>query len=222
MNPAEVVPRGLLGRMLAEFGTEWTNLVLLTGVVISSFGLDRYLNAGIWTLGAVSTFATVYVFRRSIDARFTYYVRYSLGGVLIIVVGVLVVLGATKTDLATVFRQYRNVATLVLAIVITAPVAVCIISYKKQSVEELLELPGQLESLVTRSVLQSPICHRSVTYIIEFGEPAAGLVEVTFEVTLLPYNRSQRIQNLQDVIDPAGDNNVYLYATIRARVTSVP
>jgi hypothetical protein len=213
VKPEEVLPRGFLSRLLAEFGVEWTNFVLLIGIVISSFDLDRYLNAGIWTFGAIVGFSIVYLFRRSIDGRFAYYFRWAAAFILLVAISIfsaVLNVGTIKPEL----QQYRNVLTLILSVAITIPVAVCIISYRKQEAEILLDLPDELQTLIHSSILESPFCNRGVEYIVEFAEPHDGLVRVTFEVALRPFNRSKRVQRFQDVVDPAGSNSTYHYAIV--------
>jgi hypothetical protein len=209
----ELVPRGFLSRLLAEFGVEWTNFVLVVGVLISSFSLDRYLNAGIWTFGAIASFSIVYLLRRSIDGRFPYYFMWAATFILLVTIAIFIA-SLNARSIGILFQQYRNLSTLLLSIAITVPVAECIISYRKQEEEGFLDLPKELQELIQASVLESPFYNRGVEFVVEFAEPSDGLVRVTFEVTLLPFNRSKRVQRFQDVVDPAGSNNTNQYAMV--------
>jgi len=213
LKPDDLLPKSYLSRLLGEFGLEWANLVILVGVLISLFGLDRYLNAGLWAFGAILSFSGVYLVRRSIDGRF---LRYFLCAVALIVAAAagIVLMSIYWGPIGTRFLQHRNVFSFVLSILATVPLAVCIISYRKQEEENLPALPLALQRMVDTSVLKFPFYNRGVEFLVEFDEPAGDAVRVTFEVTLNTVNRTNKVQRLQDIVDPAGSDIEFEYATV--------
>lgn len=218
VRPDDLVPRGFLGRLLAAFGLEWANLVILVGVLITSFGLDPYLNSGLWAFGAVASFSAVYVVRRSIGTQFRFHFICTLVLVTALAIA-LIAIQTYVTPLDALFRGYRNQLSVLVSVWVTAPLAVCIVSYRKQEEEERRRtesrfpaLPTQLDEVIRKSVTEYPFYNHGVEFLVEFADPVGDSVRVTFEVTLSPVNRSNEVQHLQDIVDPAGSDIVYEYA----------
>src|SRR5579864_773699 len=177
------IPEGFLSRLLQEFGLQWTHLVILSGVIFSSFDLQKYLNSGIWILGTVASFSLVFLFRHQITGNFP---KVALFAGAVLVGGLLtpwVVLSLCHFDPATVIQGWSKLATLYIAAVAGIPIGTIILSYRAQ--EEFLRLPlPPVLATAAKSVSQSPFIHESVSYTIQLmpGKDHRGLI-LRFDVT---------------------------------------
>lgn len=207
------IPEGFLSRLLNEFGIQWTHLVVLSGVVFSSFGLQTYVDAGVWILGTVGAFGLVYLFRYRISGDF---LKTSIWSFIALTGGILIGWGLLYLTNQTVgqFMQNRiRLSTLYISVVIGVPLGIMILSYRSQ--DELLRspLPPALAA-AAKNLSQMDFVHEEVSYIISFLPPTTGDVIMRFEVTMDLVNRSTRTALYRDSFDPAGRNKHFVRATI--------
>ena len=210
----KAIPSGFLGRLLREFGIEWTHLVVISGVVFSSFGLEKYLNPGIWILGTVASFSVVYLFRLRIKGNFPTVFFWSI---LIIVAGLaspLIYLLHTGEDVAVFLKTWTEVGTLYSSIIIGVPLGVSILSYRAQ--EEFLRtpLPAVLDKAAKESVSQSDFVLERAAYQIQFSNHSGNEVVMRFDVNIEAVNRLNRPATYNGIFDPAGRNKRFHYASI--------
>jgi len=206
------IPDGFLSRLLDEFGIQWTHLVILSGVVFSSFGLQPFLDPGVWILGTTGSFALVYLFRNHISSNFP---KTAIWGGIALSLGFLIpwmVLLVAGQDVARFLQDRTKVSTVYISIVAGIPLGVIILSYRAQ--EEFLRspLPPAIEKAM-KAISKSDFVHERVSYVIEFfRDEAAVIMRFTVKMDLL--NRSKKPALYQDHFDPAGKDKRILFAEI--------
>jgi len=209
----EPIPEGFLARLLGEFGLQWTHLVILSGIVFSSFGLQEYLNAGVWILGTIGSFSVVFLFRRQITGNFP---KTALWAGTALVLGLLVPWAAllvAHQDLGAFMGHWVKLASLYVSAAVGIPVGVLILSYRAQDDFRWSPLPPGLAK-AEKSVSQSDFIHESVKYIIQFRRETNGDVIMRFDVTMSLLNRTKKVTPYQDYFDPAGRAKKFMYAEI--------
>jgi hypothetical protein len=126
------VPDSFLGKMLNEFGLQWTHLAIFSGLVFSTFGLDKYFNTGAWMLTTIGSFAVVFLFRRDVSARFALVTLISailMGGV--IAAGLFLAQCYPGGGGIPQFLQHHRIAsTVFLGAATGVPLATVILSYR--------------------------------------------------------------------------------------------
>jgi hypothetical protein len=214
MADIEPIPEGFLAKLLQEFGFQWTHLVVISGVVFSSFGLQKYLDPGIWILGTIMSFGIVYLFRNYVSANF---LRTSITAVLAVAAVMLtayVFLYLTHQEVGPFLESRTKFGTMYVAVAIGIPLGVMILSYKSQDDFLRTPLPPAL-SIAARNLAQMDFVHESVNYVISFlTAPDNADVIMRFEVTMDVINRTKRDADYEDYFDPAGRNMRFLSATV--------
>lgn len=208
------IPEGFLARLLQEFGIGWTNLVIISGVVFSSFGLQEYLNPGVWILGTVASFSLVYLFRLRITGNFPKVAFWTgLAGLAGLAIP-LIILHENGGHVAEFLKAWTVAATFYISVIIGIPVGTAILSYRAQ--EEFLRdpLPPVLEKAARESVSQTDFVYERATYRIKFTPSAKGDVVMQFDVTMDVANRLKRPATYLGVFDPAGREKRFLYVAI--------
>lgn len=217
----EFIPEGFLSKLLDEFGIQWTHLAIISGVVFSSFGIERYLNPGVWILATVAAFGTVYLFRDQIGKDFP---RVALWCFVVVVAAVLVPIAIISVSGGTTggtLKDNRDLGTLYLAFVVGVPLGVAIISYRKQEDEKRSDLPRSLQQAVTRGVIRADFVHERVDYEVELAYDDAvetPSVWMKYEVRMQLKNRTSRIAQYEDIFDPAGEMPEFLYVMIAGKM----
>jgi hypothetical protein len=214
MGDIEPIPEGFLARLLQEFGIQWTHLVVISGVVFSSFGLHKYLDPGVWILGTIGSFSLVYLFRYRITGNFPKTVLWA---------GIILLFGLSAAwaalfvagqDPAQFLESRTKVSTLYIAIVIGIPIGAMILSYRAQDEFLRSPLPSVLAT-AAKAISQSDFVHESVDYLINLTLQTNGEVTLRFDVTMDVLNRSKRAALYQDHFDPAGRNKRFIGAKIK-------
>ena len=209
----EPIPEGFLSRLLNEFGIQWTHLVVLSGVVFTSFGLQTYLDAGVWILGTIGSFGLVYLFRYQISGNF---LKTTIWSFTALAAGILVGWGLLSVSHQNVgpFMQTRTKwSTLYISVIVGVPLGIMILSYRLQDEFLRSPLPPALAA-AAKNLSQLNFVHEEVSYIISLRRDRTDDVIMTFEVTMNLVNRSKRTALYQDSFDPAGRNKRFVSATI--------
>jgi hypothetical protein len=212
----EPIPEGFLSRLLNEFGLQWTHIVVLSGVVFSSFELEHYLNPGIWILGSIAAFSVVYLFRYQITGRFGKTAAWALVAVFIALAVPCGALITAHVDLLNLLATWKKAASLYLALAIGIPLGVMILSYRAQDDFRWEPLPGPLATAV-KQVAQCDFIHEAVQYTVHLRRDAQGGVILRFEAVMDVINRSKRPALYRDYFDPAGRNKRFFSAEIKGK-----
>lgn len=213
MGDIKPIPDGFLARLLKEFGIQWTHLVIISGVVFSSFGLQKFLDPGVWILGTIGSFSLVYLFRYQIKSNFpktAMWAGIALAGGLLAAWGGLYVAGQ---DVGHFLESNTKISTIYISIVVGVPIGALILSYRAQDEFLRIPLPPALE-VAAKAVSQSDFVHESVYYDIEFIRESIDNVIMRFDVIMNVINRNKKEVLYQDYFDPAGRNKRFLHAEL--------
>jgi hypothetical protein len=220
----EPIPEGFVRKLLDAYGLQWTHLVIISGVVFSSFGLEAYLNPGIWILGTVASFGLVLLFRSEIQGKLSFPRAAAIAAAIIIVGSVVFVLvgdDRPHQNLAQFTKAHSDLVTVFFAVLVALPVGTAILSYRASDELKYEPLAPHLAEAVKTSVAHSAFAHDSVSYVIQLSYPgeAADLPGVVFHytVTMNVVNRLRAPATYRDVFDPAGTDRRFLYAAINGR-----
>jgi hypothetical protein len=209
------LPDSFLGKLLQEFGIQWTHLAILSGVVFSSFHLEQYLNPGLWMLGTLAAFSLVYLFRDYISKNFLVVsIWAALSGLILLLVPLAVLFGLGQ-DIPAFIRQWSQAATIYLSLAIGVPAGSMILAYRNKDEFLRTPLPPQLAEAAKEAASHSDFIHESVSYQIELLPTPAKEVVMRFTVTMNVVNRAKRKTIYQDFFDPAGRYSKMHYATIK-------
>lgn len=220
MSEFEPIPEGFLAKLLQEFGFQWTHLVIISGIVFSSFGLQKYMNSGVWILGTVLAFSLVYLFRSRISGNLLKVSLWAgLASVLAFGVPFFALLDKHQ-DIPLLIEAWSKLATLYASLALGIPVGVTILSYKAQEEMTLTPLPAELSSAL-KSVSRSSFVHERVAYLLEFSAAEGGGVAMHMNVEMHIFNRSQHHATYRDVFGSANRNNVFYYAEINQTIINV-
>lgn len=216
MNLGDIkpIPGGFLNQLLRAFGIEWTHLVILSGVAFSSFGLQGYVNPGIWILGTVMSFSIVYLFRWRITGNFPKVFVWTGLSILVGLALPAFVLFKLGQEIPAFLRASTDIATAYLSMVVGIPVGIGILSYRAQDEFLRTPLPGPLENAVKDSVLNSDFIHERADYEIEFRKGQGDEVVMHFNVVMHVENRLKQAATYRDIFDPAGRNKSFQHAEI--------
>lgn len=191
MSSPALVPDSFLRGILSEFGIQWTQIAILSGVAFSSFGLEKYLNAGVWILGTLIGLSSVFFFRHQVSARLGRVAWFALPIAAAIVGAPIWILQHNSLPVIQYLADHRPQATLYLSIGVMLPVGVLIISYRKQQDLYGQNYPDPLKDAI-RSYIAAGIFYREdQKYLVHVKEATSDTVlfKTTLEYTL--HNRTR-------------------------------
>lgn len=202
MTDIKDLPSGILEKVLKRYGLEWTQVVVLSGVVFSSFALDRYLNPGIWILGCVGTFAALIPYAPHVTRNLRKATLISLTVLACVFGAPGIYIAVSPIGLGSLYENNRNVATLYTSVGLTASVAAVLICYRAQPENQYVALPVPLDRAMT-SIKSASFVHERVDYDISFALEADRVL-FTFRVEMQLLNRSLKAARYEDIFGPAG------------------
>ncbi|WP_162901441.1 hypothetical protein [Breoghania sp. L-A4] len=217
----QTVPDSFMGRVLNEFGVQWTHLFIVSGVALTAFGLDTVLDPSVWIFGIIGSFVLVYVFREYISQNFplTFFVSALIFGCLVMLVTP--VGSLLPSDLGATVRTDKRWFTLYCSMAFGMPLGVCLISYNKRPESLLLALPESIIQSAKSQIFHSPFLIDKATYLIELSEDGSDGVLFSFELHFKIVNRSKKIARYQDIFDPSGEQSCFKSASIGEEVIDV-
>lgn len=209
----EAVPESFLDRLLKEFGMQWTHLVIISGVVFSSFRLEPYVNPGIWIIGTLASFSIAYLFRRSVSGHFARVVAYAVLTSMVAVAVPALAFGFAGHAILPLMSTFNEISTLYISIVVGIPLGLSILSYRRQEEFQRSALPKNLTAALESAIVHSDFIHESVSYDIRLEHSTKGVV-LHFDVTMNLLNRLKARATYRDVFDPAGTDKRFLSASV--------
>ncbi len=217
----QTIPESFLGRVLKEFGLQWTHLFIISGVVVSAFGLDAYIDSSIWILGVVGAFCFVYIFNDYISGRFLLTFSLCVAAFGLAMVPFALAPGHPVAEWFATVLPNKGSRTLYWAFAVGAPLGVCLISYRRRESVRLLPLPDALRANVTEQVLQAVFLIERALYEIHLEKTEDGRVRFFFDLRFSILNRSTEPAEYRDVFDPTGDLKEFYVAELGGRVVDV-
>jgi hypothetical protein len=156
------------------FGTRSTTFVMFSGVVISGLGLKEVINPTVWLGASVSAMILSYSLRGYISERY-----------LAVLLACILVMSSTIP--AAFYMFYRYVApnvpipreyqfflfSFLIFFIITFPICIIIVSYKKYMQSVLSDLPESISTSLRDFVQDMSFYYESFTYVVEMFETEA-------------------------------------------------
>jgi len=219
----EPIPEGFLARLLGAYGLQWTHLAILSGVVFSSFALEKYLNPGVWVLGVVSAFGLVLLFEPYISPSFPLVAALSLLVVALLLGCADLILHLSHRSVPRFVEHHSPSATLYIAWSTAGPVGCAVLSYRKRPDVMLFPLPAALAESTQSAIMRASFINETVDYNFELlnaVHPELGdrQVILRYELTFNVWNRSRSDQLYADLFDPAGSHKRFYYAAVNREV----
>ncbi|MEO3814603.1 hypothetical protein ABGB17_36880 [Sphaerisporangium sp. B11E5] len=213
----EPVPGSFLAKILDEFGLQWTHLAVFSGLIFSSFGLDKYLNTGAWIVSSIAAFAVAFLFRRDISGNFSLIALSS-----ILLCSCLIALGVIYANqnpggLLPFVAGNKLLATVYLSFSTTLPLAICILSYRHR--EELFgaSLPTEIRKAVKENIVELAFYKRNQKYEFVVKEVTTSHVVVHSTLSYTVFNRTSTKKDLTFSLTPMRDRVKYTGARIDGR-----
>jgi hypothetical protein len=190
-NTFEVLPEGLTRSFLKEFGFEWTQISLLSGVLVSSFSLQRYVNPGAWAIAVIGSFGIVYTFRRQIGGNFPRTALIAgIGAILLLVPGGLLV-GSRSGDVLQTLERWRTWTTLYVAFGVCIPLAIVVLSYRKQETLYGGPYPEPIQDAIEACIVKSEFYRVDQTYEVEVLRHEDSTIRLRVLVSYTLVNRTK-------------------------------
>ncbi len=207
-----------------EFGIKWSQLLIIVPAIISYFGLEQYINGGVWIGGIVMSFAIVYPFRRWVSDNFlgtaVCCVVIFAGGCTGLTYLFLKIAGssvASFEQLNSFAQAHSKLDTIYLSIAVGIPLAIGIVSYRKQDDFVRSPLPRPVRCAVQESVVRADFVFDKAKYKVALRPLASGDVRVLFTAELQVRNRRKEPLKYDAQFDPAGWNKRFTEASIDGR-----
>ena len=213
----EPIPEGFLAKLLNAFGVQWTHLVLISGVAFSSFGLESYLDPGVWIIGTIASFSIAYIFRYSVSRDFPRTFFFALCIALFLCAGPVFVAQIFDISPLDTLRNWSKIATLYISLVFGIPLGIVILSYRRQINSMLEPLSISLENKIKHSITESPFVILKAEYFIRLTKFTEENVTFFFEVKFLLKNRVSEVRTYTGIFDPAGSEKRFLTCSIAGK-----
>lgn len=225
----EPVPETFLRRLLDAYGLQWTHLTIFAGVIFSSFGLQRYLNPGIWILGTVASFGLVLLFRDEITWSFPRVAAVALGIIVAAVAAPIIVLSEHHVGVSAYVTMHTLIVTLYLSFCLGIPVGSTVLAFRAKGDFDYQPLPAELQEIIRRTITRAPFVHRSVNYKLslayadEHGElvasgAASPYVRFRWEVVMTVVNRAKRPERYTDLFSRYRPYDQLPYAAVNGKL----
>jgi hypothetical protein len=191
----ELAPDSFVKRVLAEFGLQWTNLAVFSGVALAALGLEAYINPGLWMAVAMASFTLVFLFRRQVTTNFP---RAAAVAIVVIVVTVLAALLLLPLhhhqSVSSWMKTHRDIATVYLGALLLTPFAYLIKSYSNQETLFGGPFPTPIRDAIVAQLVDAPFYRRNQEY--EVSVVSAGKHRVVLR-TRLSYTLVNRTKSPQ-------------------------
>ncbi|WP_329132729.1 hypothetical protein OG552_13920 [Streptomyces sp. NBC_01476] len=214
-------PDGMFGKILREFGLQWTNIAVLSGVLFSTFGLEKYMNSGVWTISAVTSFCVAYFFRRQITGEFPRVAMLSGLAALLLLGGPLLYYLHRGADIGDLIAGHRNLSTTYLACSLVIPLAVAIVAYRRQEQELGGSVPVVIRQALNAAVISAAFYRENQIYMVTVASMGDGKVTLRTALTYTVRNRRKDPQQWYgSFVSPAAETR-YVRVAIDGREIDV-
>lgn len=191
MATPTLVPDGFLKQVLDEFGVQWTHIAVLSGAMLSVFGLERYLNAGVWILVTIAAFCAVFIFRRQISGNFPRAVLFSASAVVFLILAPLLYLRRNGTPIPDWIQDNRLAATTYMGAAVMLPLAYLILSYRVQEEQFGGPYPKQIRAAIRAEVVELPFYRKDQVYSLEVLNVDGDLLTMRMDLSYVLVNRTK-------------------------------
>lgn len=205
--------RPALNRVFDAYGVGSTNLILISGVFISTLGFSQRIDAAVWIVSVFAGFSFMYMFRAHVPHNLLRAATASiLLSMLFVVPALVVVLTQGLVELESYFRFDVKLSTAYVALGISLPAALLLLSYRQHD-QSRAPLSRKLALLVKRNVTENDFIYRKVVYKIRF-EIRDNSVYLQFRITVHAASRAKSVAKYTGIFDPAGADPRFHFAKL--------
>ncbi|HXZ00856.1 MAG TPA: hypothetical protein VEI03_12710 [Stellaceae bacterium] len=185
-----------LGDVFRFYGVKASSLIVLSGMVVSGFGLKDTINPAIWLTAAVCAMLISYSLRHYVSSRYALVLLFS-ALIFLAVAGFIIFVGvrplfpaalvtAPLFDQACAFAAFLFVATLF---------CVNFISYNRMLDAIPADQPPLVGQALRQFIFKNPFYYESMEYDVELIPADANTVQKVFSVKLVVRNRTSENRN---------------------------
>ncbi len=205
-----------LKKVFQAYGVGSTNLILVSGVFISTLGVSERIDAGVWIVSVFATFSLIYMFRAHVPHNLLRTAKIALGTAAVILFpAAILLLTQGGAELLRVYDLNTKLSTAYVAFLIGSPAALLLLSYHQHD-QDRAPISKTLASVVKRNVLNNDFYYKSVLYTIRF-DIRDSAVWLWFHIHVHGVNRSRNETRYVGVFEPAGEDVVFHAATLNGK-----
>jgi hypothetical protein len=202
VNAPTELPEGFLSSVMREFGTQWTQILVFSGLIFTAFDVERYLNTGAWVVMTVATFTLTFLFRRSVSPNFAR-VAITCAAIAIVCVGLPIVVILQKNTAPLEFMQsHKSLSSIYLASAVMAPLATSILSYRLQEDTFGGPLPRELRDAIRKGMVDVRFYKSGQLYELTVLHVESDSLRVLVALKYVLINRTNRTQNYTVGLSP--------------------
>ena len=195
-----------VAKVFKHYGIGSSNLIILSGVFISSLGLASYIDAAAWIITTFVVFVAVYAFRTYIPLNLIKALFVGLAiSLLFLLPAIIYVLAKSATEFALLYSTNTKVSTSWLAMIICTPMAIVLLSYRVGD-QSRKSVTTPIAALISKNILLNDFYYSDVNYEISFTVTDEGFVRLRFEMFVAAHNRNLSDVTYTGIFEPAGRN----------------
>ncbi len=207
-------PKSFVARINDEFGLQWTQIAVFSGLVFGTFGLEEYFNTGAWMVGTVTAFTVAYVFRRQIPGSL---IAVTAGAIVLLILGIggpYVYQLHQKAVPIEVLKDNVVFFSFYLSIVVMLALALITLSYRRQETLYGGPYPAVVRAAITRNLVELPFYRTDQTYTFTTIKVTGENLLVRLKLEYTVVNRTKDPQDLLVVLTPMRRSVTFLQAVI--------
>lgn len=221
MTSVEPVPESFLAKVLNEFGLQWAHIAVFSGLIFSSFGLEKYLNAGAWMVTTIASFAIVFLFRREVSSKFPIVVPICVAASTLLLVAGVMVASRISTGLPHFMETHRLESTVYVGLSTMLPLAVIILSYRSREDLYAGRFPLEISDAIRSNLASLSFYKRNQLYEFVVLEVDRTGVKVRLVLAYTLFNRTGAIQRMPLTLTPMREKMEFISARIDNRELDV-
>jgi hypothetical protein len=208
------LPESFLGRVLQEFGLQWTQVAIFAGAAFSSLRLTPYLDPAVWMLVTGGSFALIYIFRRQISGSFPRVAVFS-GLLLLMLIGVPLAIALSRgVQITRVLSSNRVPWTVYIAFSVIVPFACAMISYRKQESMFGGPYPKVIQEAIAVQLAEQNFYREDQVYALEVAALTRTSLVLRTALSYTVVNRTKTQQKYTAAFVKTGTKTKYISATI--------
>lgn len=195
-----------VAKVFKHYGIGSSNLIILSGVFISSLGLASYIDAAAWIITTFVVFVAVYAFRTYVPLNLIKALLVGLAiSLLFLLPAVIFTFVQSAAEFAVLYSTNTKVSTSWLAVTVCTPLAIVLLSYRVGD-QSRKSVTTPIASLISKNILLNDFFYSDVTYEISFTVTSEGFVRLRFEMLVSAHNRNLTDVTYAGIFEPAGRN----------------
>lgn len=192
-----------LNKIFKAYGVAPSNLIIFSGVLISSLGLSSALDAAVWIVSVFSIFSFTYLFRSIVSGNL-------LVSLIVSVLLFAAFISPSFTDFGyTAVHQLQSTVgndtklwTAYIATLVGIPFSIILLSYSKTD-QQRIPVATNIEEMVAKNIYQNDFHYSRVHYRLSF-KVDGDYVILRFKMSVKGINRNNEAKMYKGHFEPAG------------------